>query len=264
MARRFIALLTLVCLLAASCGSEAAPSATPDSLPLVDIASTTAAPTTTTTTTTSTTSTIAPNPERTWVATAKDHVTALAPHVEPDGELFAMPWFQPNPHQFGTPLTLMVTEGQRGDEWVKVQLPIRPNGQEAWVRTEDYDITDIYTRAEVDVTTRRVTVWEDGEIIAETDAVVGSASTPTPVGEYFVTASADDYFGEPALVMSSFSEALDTFSGGLPVIAIHKTFAVGQESDPNAASNGCIRVPPETIRFLAEHVPLGTPVNFVA
>ena len=158
----------------------------------------------------------------------------------------------------------MVTEGQPGDDWVKVQLPIRPNGQEAWVSTQDYDIAPVFFRAEVNLTTQRVTVWENGEVIAETDAVVGGSNSPTPFGSFYVAASVDDYFGEPALVLSSFSEALDTFDGGLPVIAIHRTFAAGQESDHNVGSNGCVRIPPETLRFLAEHVPLGTPVDFIA
>ncbi len=269
MFRRALALVVMVTLLAAGCGS-ATPTAAPvpDSLPLADT-TTTAAPTTTappstTTTSTTTTSTIPPDPNRTWIATAKDHVTHLAPRVEPDGDYFGMPWTQPNPHQFGTALTLMVTEGQPGDEWVKVQLPIKPNEQEAWVSTEDYDITAVYTRAEVNVTTQKVTVWENGEIIAETDAVVGADASPTPFGDFYVVARVDDYYGEPALALSSFSEAFETFSGGLPVIAIHKTFGAGQESDPNIGSNGCVRIPPETIRFLAENVPLGTPVSVVS
>ena len=274
MTRRLVALLAAIAIIASACGSEAP--TTPESLALSDDTSTTsvapttttAAPATTTTTaaptTTTTTSTIAPDPTRTWVATARDHVTALAPSVEPDGDLFAMPWLQPNPHQFGTPLTLMVTEGQPGDDWVKVQLPIRPNGQEAWVSTADYDISPVFVRAEVNLTTQRVTVWENGEVIAETDAVVGGAGSPTPFGSFYVAASVDDYFGEPALVLSSFSEALETFSGGLPVIAIHRTFSEGQESDHNVGSNGCVRIPPQTIRFLAENVPLGTPVDFVS
>lgn len=272
--RKLVALLALVAVIASACGSEATTSAAPpDSIALNDStietdAPTTsqAAPSTTTSTTTppATSSTIAPHPNRTWVATARDHVTTLTPSIEPDGELFAMPWNQPNPHQFGTPLTLQVTEGQLGDDWVKVQLPIRPNGQEAWVSTEDYDISQIFTRAEVNITTRQVTVWEDGEIIAETDAVVGGAATPTPFGSFYVAATVDDYFGEPALVLSSFSEALETFDGALPVIAIHRTFAEGQEHDANASSNGCVRIAPETIRFLAENVPLGTPVDFVS
>jgi len=198
------------------------------------------------------------------VATARDHVTSLQPSIEPDGELFAMPWLQPNPHQFGTPLTLQITEGQPGDEWVKVQLPIRPNEQEAWVSTEDYDISAVFFRAEVNLTTQVVTVWENGEVIAQTDAVVGGANTPTPFGSFYVAAAVDDYFGEPALVLSSFSEALDTFDGGLPVIAIHRTFSDGQESQDHVGSNGCVRIPPSTLRFLAETVPLGTPVDVVS
>lgn len=269
MSRRLLALLVLISVIASACGTEAT---TPESLALAqEPATTTVAPTTTTmvapTTTaapTTTTSTFAPDPTRTWVATARDHVTALVPSVEPDGELFTMPWLQPNPHQFGTPLTLMVTDGQPGDDWVKVQLPIRPNGQEAWVSTEDYDIAPVFARAEVNLTTQRVTVWENGVVIAETDAVVGASGSPTPFGSFYVAAAVDDYFGEPALVLSSFSEALETFSGGLPVIAIHRTFSEGQESDQNVGSNGCVRIPPSTLRFLAEHVPLGTPVDFVA
>ena len=271
---RLSAVFVVIAMIAGACGSEATSTATPqpDALALADDpTTTTAAPTTSTTTstsaaptTTTTTSTIAPDPTRTWVATALDHVTRLTPSVEPDGALFAMPWFQPNPHQFGTPLTLMVTEGQPGDDWVKVQLPIRPNGQEAWVSTEDYEISAVFTRAEVNLTSQQVRVWENGELIAETDAVVGGSATPTPFGSFYVAATVDDYFGEPALVLSSFSEALETFSGGLPVIAIHRTFDEGQESDHNVGSNGCVRIPPETLRFLAENVPLGTPVDVVA
>ena len=287
MRTRLAAIFVVIATVAGACGADLITTAArPGARALVSVATTfttdaptttTVAPTSTTTTTTTvapttttvvptttTTSTVAPDPTRTWVATARDHVTSLTPSVQPDGPLFAMPWLQPNPHQFGTPLTLMVTEGELGDDWVKVQLPIRPNGQEAWVSTEDYDISAVYTRAEVDLTTQRVRVWENGELIAETDAVVGGSSTPTPFGSFYVAASVDDYFGEPALVLSSFSEALETFSGALPVIAIHRTFNEGQESDHNVGSNGCVRIPPSTLRFLAENVPLGTPVDFVS
>ncbi len=60
-------------------------------------------------------------------------------------------------------------------------------------------------------------------------------------------------------MLSSFSETLPSFSGGLPVIAIHG------ENDPDrvlgeAISNGCVRVSNEVIQFLAAYVPLGAPV----
>lgn len=263
MRRRFF----LIAGIATACGGGATLTEAPSPIALAqDSATTTAAPTTTTTTVapTTTTSTIPPNPDRTWVATAKPHVTHLAPSIEPDGDLYTMPWFQPNPHQFGTALTLMMTEGQPGDDWVKVQLPIRPNSQEAWVSTEDYDVSAVFHRAEVNLTSQSVTVWERGEVIAQTDAVVCGSNSPTPFGSFFVVSAVDDYFGEPALVLSSFSEALDTFDGGLPVIAIHRTFGEGQESDHNVGSNGCVRIPTEMIRFLAGQVPLGTPVDVVA
>ncbi len=69
-------------------------------------------------------------------------------------------------------------------------------------------------------------------------------------------------YGPYILSLSAFSEALDSFGGGVPVIAIHGT------NDPGliggAFSNGCIRIPNEAIRVLADNVPMGTPVDIVA
>jgi lipoprotein-anchoring transpeptidase ErfK/SrfK len=220
---------------------------------------TTAAPTTTSTTTT----TVAPDPHLTWIATAHDSITSLTAYSEPDGQAIALPFLVPNPHQFGTPLTLMITEGEPGDEWVRVQLPIRPNAQEGWIRTADYDITSTRVHAEIDLTNTKVSVWDGEELIAETPAVVGADVSPTPIGTFAVAAILDDYRGEPALALTAFSEAFDTFSGGLPVIAIHVTLTPGQELDPSVQSNGCIRISNEAVQFLAEHVPIGAPVTVI-
>ena len=43
-------------------------------------------------------------------------------------------WAFSNPTSFGGPLTLMVTE-QRGD-WLKVEVPVRPNGTDGYVKAE--------------------------------------------------------------------------------------------------------------------------------
>lgn len=243
----------------------------PASLPLVDVESVSgsvdsaavATQTPPTTTAAATTTTLAPDPYRTWIATAHSHVAGLAAHEAPDGPLLQLPFFVPNPHQFGGPLTLMVTEGAPGDEWVKVQLPIRPNGQEGWIRTADYSLSSTRVRAEVDLSSRRVVVYDGEAVVAETDAVIGTETTPTPLGTFFVAAkkknSADEYFLGPwALVLSGFSESLESFSGGLPVIAVHGTHRPEQVGQ--SLSNGCIRVPNEVIEVLAEHVPLGAPV----
>jgi lipoprotein-anchoring transpeptidase ErfK/SrfK len=61
-----------------------------------------------------------------------------------------------------------------------------------------------------------------------------------------------------ALAVSAYSETLDVFDNGVPVIALHGTSRpdlLGQ-----AVSNGCIRVPNDVIQQLADTVPQGTPV----
>jgi lipoprotein-anchoring transpeptidase ErfK/SrfK len=224
---------------------------------------TTVRPTTTTSAPTST-STIPPDPLRTWVATANPAITNLVAFDEPGGTPIALEFIVPNPHQFGGPLTLMVTEGNAGDAWVKVQLPVRPNGQEGWIRTTEWEITGTRVRAEVDLTARRVTVYDGEDVIAETDAVIGAPATPTPLGTFSITAkrrnpASESYLGPWALALSAYSEVYEIFSGGIPVIAIHGTTHPEQVGD--ARSNGCIRVPNEIVTFLAENVPLGAPVT---
>jgi lipoprotein-anchoring transpeptidase ErfK/SrfK len=61
------------------------------------------------------------------------------------------------------------------------------------------------------------------------------------------------------LPLNSYSEQLDVFDDGVPVIAMHGTSnpaSVGQ-----AASNGCVRMPNEVVSLLYDQLPLGTQVE---
>ena len=277
---RWVLLFVSVAVLLAACGGGSS-GEQPESLAFVDetltlaVASTTEAPTTTSTTpTTSTTaststteSTIPPDPFRTWVATAKDIVPYLLAYDAPDGQPLALEFGVPNPHQFGGPLTLMITDGQPGDDWVEVQLPVRPNGSTGWIDASLYDISATRIRAEVNLGERRVTVYDGEDVVAETEAVIGKQRTPTPLGTFSIAAKrrnppSESYLGPWALALSAYSEALDTFNGGVPVIAIHGTTKPEQVGE--ALSNGCIRIPNDVINFLAENVPLGAPVTISA
>ena len=267
--RRFHGAIALLALIAASCGGAAA-----STLPIDPSTSTAAPATTTSTAPVTTTSSIAattttvPDPYRTLIATARDATPYLTAYDGPDGLPIALPFGVSNPHQFGGPLTLMVTEGDLGDDWVKVQLPIRPNGTEAWVPTSDYALSESRVRAEVELSTTTVRVYDGEELIAESQAAIGTEETPTPVGTFFVAAKRlnppeEAYLGTWAVVLSSYSEVLPSFSGGLPVIAIHGSNNPDDELG-EAISNGCVRVPDEVIQFIAEHVPLGAPVEISA
>ncbi len=183
----------------------------------------------------------------------------------PDGDRLFYDLPVINPTWFGTELTLMVTEGEEGDDWVRVQVPVRPNGSEAWINTEGFTFSSHRYRAIVDLSEFAVEVFEGEDLIASTSAVIGRDSAPTPLGTYFINDKVEgDYgvYGSWILSLSAFSETLETFDNGLPVIAIHGTNSpelVGQ-----AVSSGCVRVPDDVIQFLADELPLGTRVDIVA
>ena len=245
-----------------------------DNAPEVDAVAapaTTTAPTTTTTVPPEPVEPVEPvedlAPLSTWVATATDQVTTLVAHDSPGGSVIPFEFIVPNPHQFGGPQVLMVTQGSPEDDWVEVQLPIRPNGQTGWIDASLYTFSQTQVRAEVNLSARSVIVYDGTEIIAQTQAVIGSPATPTPLGTFFITAKrrslpSETFLGPWALALSAFSEVHETFGGGLPVIAIHGTDSPHQVGD--ARSNGCLRIPNDVVTLLAETVPLGAPVTITA
>jgi hypothetical protein len=155
----------LLALMASACGiASASPGIDGTSQFVAPDTTTTEAPapaqTSTTTTAAPTTTTTIPDPNRTLTATAHSSVESLVAFDGPAGEIVDLPFRVPNPHQFGGALTLMVTEGSLEDEWVKVQLPVRPNGQEAWIPTADYVIGQTNIRAEVTLSETLVRVFD--------------------------------------------------------------------------------------------------------
>jgi lipoprotein-anchoring transpeptidase ErfK/SrfK len=221
-------------------------------------------PTTTLPPPTTTVRQLAPN--ETLVATVKPAVRVLHTFEEPDGEPVRFEDPLTNPTYFGSDLVLMVTDEEPDGSWLEVQIPVRPNGTEAWIRAADVTLSTHEYRAQVDLTERSVTVWNGDELVVETGAVVGKEQTPTPLGSFYVNELIAKWegsaYGPYILGLSAFSEALETFNGGIPVIAIHGTNR--PELIGGAHSNGCIRIPNEAVTILAETVPMGTPVDIVA
>ncbi len=220
-------------------------------------------PTTTVDPTVSTTTVRPPAKHETFVATIRPEIEAIWPTTEPGGDYVALEFRLTNPTFFGNSLVLMVTDRTPDGEWLKVQIPVRPNGTEGWIPAREADLSSHFVRAEVNLTERSVQVWDGESLIAETAAVVGKASTPTPVGTFFVNDIVERFngsvYGPYILSLSGFSETMETFGGGVPVIAIHGTNRPGLMG--GAHSNGCIRIPNETVRFWANTVPRGTPVT---
>ena len=175
-------------------------------------------------------------------------------------------WRYKNPTYFGNPLVMVVT-GVEGD-WLKVSIPARPNGQEGWVRASDVNLAQHTFHAELVLSERLFTVWNDNTVVAETNVVVGKDNTPTPLGTFYIAekipaavagVSPNGAYGPWILATNVYSEALEEFDGGLPAIAFHGT------NQPNligsASSNGCIRMPDDVVSLLADTIPAGTPVT---
>lgn len=217
---------------------------------------------------TSTTTTVRPlAAHEVLVADVKAQVTELAVFDAPGGAAYVPELALVNPWYFGGPLALLVTQGRETDAWIEVQLPTRPNDTRKWIRAADVTFRTHRFHVTVDVGDRVLRAYDADALVFETPVVVGRPGTPTPLGRFFINANIPQRnpggaYGPVILSVSSFSEVLDTFDGGLPEIALHGTPQPGLVGQ--AVSNGCIRMPNDAIVTLAALLPLGTPVEFVA
>lgn len=166
------------------------------------------------------------------------------------------------------PLVMLVVE-QR-DDWLKVLLPIRPNGSSGWVKRSAVDLEAHTYKVVVELGEHRITVFRGDEVILQEPVGVGAAGrTPTTQGLFYTTElfevspSQRAAYGPYAFALSGFSEVYYTFGdGGTGVLGIHgtsDTSSLGRD-----VSNGCIRMSNAGITTLANTLPLGTPVEIKA
>lgn len=191
------------------------------------------------------------------VARSADEVDV---HDEPDGEVTTT---LPATTVFGSERALPVLDDQ-GD-WLEVSLPERPNGSSGWVAATDVDeMRTVPTWIEIDLETRTLTLYEDGDEVVSTDVAIGTDENPTPTGDFFVTdkletAEPGGAYGPFAFGLSAWSETLTEFAGGDGQVGIHGTHT--PETIGDAVSHGCVRVPNDVAELLNERVHLGTPVT---
>jgi L,D-transpeptidase catalytic domain len=146
--------------------------------------------------------------------------------------------------------------------WYRVQLPLKPNGATGFVRAAALELQTVRTRIVVDVSARRLTLFEGDKPALVATVAVGTPATPTPTGRYYVNqrlvpTDPSGPFGPGAVGISAFSNVLTGWAQGGPV-AIHGTnepWSIG-----HAVSNGCIRLPNATLRRVFAVAYAGTPV----
>jgi lipoprotein-anchoring transpeptidase ErfK/SrfK len=145
--------------------------------------------------------------------------------------------------------------------WYRVMLPLKPNGVTGYVRAKYVRLRPVRARILVDLSSRRLAVFERGKLVLRAPAAVGARGTPTPVGRFYVNQRFRDDpagpYGWAAIGISAFSEVLTGWPQGGPV-AIHGTNRPSLLGLP--VSNGCIRVSNAVVKRLWRLAPTGTPV----
>jgi lipoprotein-anchoring transpeptidase ErfK/SrfK len=166
--------------------------------------------------------------------------------------------------RLGGPAARVFLVRERRDGWLRVLLPVRPNGASGWIRARRVVLRANPYRVDVRLRAHRLVVRRGARVVLRTPIGVGRAVTPTPRGLAFVTRALrqpdpqGDY-GPWALGLSVYSPVLTSFGGGPGEVGIHGTNA--PSGIGSNVSHGCIRLPNPAILRLARTLPLGTPVR---
>lgn len=151
-----------------------------------------------------------------------------------------------------------------GFRWLQVRLPGRPNGRTGWITRHATVLWKTGWHVVVATSSRRVAVYHHSRRVRIFKAVVGKASTPTPLGEFFVEESIKlpaDAVGAPfALALSARSTVFQEFAGGPGQIALHGLANVGG-TPGTAVSHGCVRLDSGAMRWLVRRIGPGMPVT---
>ncbi|HYL51825.1 MAG TPA: L,D-transpeptidase [Acidimicrobiia bacterium] len=169
------------------------------------------------------------------------------------------------PHQPGSTVPqVFLVETRRTDGWVRVLLPIRPNGSSGWVRARDVTLSPIAFRIRIELSAHRITVFDRGAANYTGPIADGAPATPTPVGHYYIRVlikapNPNTVYGPYAYGLSSHSDTLTSFDGGDAETGIHGNNDASVLG--TSITHGCIRIDNTEITRLANLLPLGTPVD---
>lgn len=152
-----------------------------------------------------------------------------------------------------------------GQTWLRIRVPMRPNGTTGWVLRHNLgQLRTVRTMLRVNRATLRATLYRDGRRIWSAPVGVGAAGTPTPAGRFWIRSRIrvlrnNPVYGPWAFGTGAYSVLSDWPGGG--VIGIHGTNE--PQRIPGRPSHGCIRVRNGAIKRLAGLMPVGTPVTIL-
>jgi hypothetical protein len=168
----------------------------------------------------------------------------------------------------GTANVVQTLSGQinaNNEYWVRVRLPVLPNGTTGWVpRRALGPYNEIYTHLVIDRKLFTATLYKKGKAVFRTRVGVGKPYWPTPAGEFYVreriTGFSDLIYGPLAFGTNARSSVLTDWPGG-GFIGIHGTNQ--PEILPGRVSHGCVRMPNAAVLRLSRLMSLGTPVSII-
>jgi len=147
-----------------------------------------------------------------------------------------------------------------GGAWVKLRIPMRPNGKVGWVpRAALDDFQIVHTQLVVDRAATQLTLYRSGRVIYRAPVGTGKPGTPTPSGHFWITeafVSNNAFYGPFAFATSDYSTLTDWPGGG--IVGLHGTNEPALV--PGHPSHGCIRLHNSDISRLSTMVPIGTPL----
>ena len=149
-----------------------------------------------------------------------------------------------------------------GHTWLKVRIPMRPNGRKGWVRASALGpLYRVRTLLVVDRSKLRATLYRRGRPRWRAPVGIGTPATPTPAGHFWIrekfkTRNSGGLYGPAAFGTSNYSVLSDWPGGG--VIGIHGTNEPALI--PGRPSHGCIRVRNRAVAQLYRLMPIGTPL----
>jgi len=160
-------------------------------------------------------------------------------------------------------LVLARTTDSQDRVWLKVRLPIRPNGTTGWVQEDALsELQPVDSWIKVSTKTYKVTVIKAGKKVLSANVGVGQPQWPTPKGQFYIRAKltnfGDPFYGPLAFVTSATSDTLTDWPGG-GIVGIHGTSL--PNLIPGKISHGCVRMKNADILKLDKLVEVGTPIT---
>jgi hypothetical protein len=150
-----------------------------------------------------------------------------------------------------------------GRSWVRLRLPVLPNGTTGWVlRRALGGYGTVHTRLDVNLGRLRATLYRNGRPVLRAAVGVGRENSPTPRGEFYIRNKLRKYhsptYGPVAFGTSARSPAATDWPAG-GFVGIHGTDR--PHLLPGRVSHGCIRMRNVDILRFAKRMPVGTPMT---